>query len=93
MVQMGASNTLIQSIVPDHLRGRVMSIYSMMLMGMAPFGSLLAGWGAARIGSPATVAAGGVVCMLGAAAFTGILPRVRTEARRLLRERPASHGN
>ncbi len=93
MLQMGASNTLIQSIVPDQLRGRVMSIYSMMLMGMAPFGSLLAGWGAARFGSPATVAAGGVVCMLGAGVFTAVLPRVRSEARRLLAERPAAYGN
>ncbi len=93
MVQMAATNTLIQSMVPDRLRGRVMSIYSMMFMGMAPFGSLLAGWAAARFGPPATVAAGGVVCMAGAAAFTGILPRVRSEARRLLAERPAACGN
>jgi len=93
MVQMAATNTLIQSMVPDRLRGRVMSIYSMMFMGMAPFGSLLAGWAAARIGPPATVAAGGLVCMLGAAVFTAILPRVRSEARRLLAERPAAYGN
>jgi MFS family permease len=93
MVQMAATNTLIQSIVPDRLRGRVMSIYSMMFMGMAPFGSLLAGWGAARFGSPATVAAGGAVCMVAAGVFTAILPRVRSEARRLLRDRPAAYGN
>jgi MFS family permease len=93
MLQMGATNTLIQSMVPDRLRGRVMSIYSMMLMGMAPFGSLLAGWGAARFGSPATVASGGVVCMLAAGVFTAILPRVRAEARRILAERPAAYGN
>jgi MFS family permease len=93
MVQMAATNTLIQSMVPDRLRGRVMSIYSMMFMGMAPFGSLLAGWAAARFGPRATVAAGGVVCMVGAGAFTAILPRVRSEARRLLRDRPAAYGN
>jgi MFS family permease len=93
MVQMAATNTLIQSIVPDGLRGRVMSIYSMMFMGMAPFGSLLAGWAAARFGPRATVAAGGLVCMVGAAAFTGILPRVRSEARRLLAERAAAYGS
>jgi MFS family permease len=86
MLQMGASNTLIQSMVPDQLRGRVMSIYSMMLMGMAPFGSLLAGWGAARIGSPATVLTGGIVCMAAAGLFGIFLPRVRSEARRLVRE-------
>jgi MFS family permease len=94
MLQMGATNTLIQSIVPDHLRGRVMSIYSMMLMGMAPFGSLLAGWGAARIGSPETVAAGGVICLAAAGLFSLVLPRVRSEARRLIRaQHPAPQGN
>ena len=41
MVEMGSSNTLIQSMSPDHLRGRVMSVYSMMFMGMAPIGALL----------------------------------------------------
>jgi MFS family permease len=93
MVQVACTNTLIQSIVPDRLRGRVMSIYSMMFMGMAPFGSLLAGWAAARFGSPATVAAGGALCMVAAGVFTGILPRVRSEARRLLAERqPAAYG-
>ena len=92
MVQMAATNTLIQSMVPDRLRGRVMSIYSMMFMGMAPFGSLLAGWAAARIGPPATVAAGGALCAAAAGVFTGILPRVRSEARRLLAERPAAYG-
>jgi MFS family permease len=87
MVQMGTTNTLIQSMVPDRLRGRVMSIYSMMFMGMAPFGSLLAGWGAYRFGSPATVAAGGAICITAAGVFTMFLPRVRVETRRLLRER------
>jgi MFS family permease len=42
MVQMASSNTLIQSMVPDGLRGRVMAVYSMMFMGMAPLGALLA---------------------------------------------------
>ena len=45
MLQMASSNTLIQSMVPDRLRGRVMSVYSMMFMGMAPFGALFAGRG------------------------------------------------
>src|SRR5207245_360320 len=59
MVQMAASNTLIQAMVPDRLRGRVMALYSMMFMGMAPFGALLAGALAHTLGAPATVAAGG----------------------------------
>ena len=48
MVEMAASNTLIQAMVPDALRGRVMAVYSMMFMGMAPFGALFAGWLAER---------------------------------------------
>ena len=56
---MASSNTLIQAMVPDALRGRVMAVYSMMFMGMAPFGALFAGWLAERIGAPRTVALGG----------------------------------
>ena len=84
MMQMGASNTLIQSMVPDQLRGRVMSVYSMMFMGMAPIGSLFAGTAAARFGAPATVAASGVVCMISAVAFRILLPQIRVGARRLI---------
>ncbi|MGB9256825.1 MAG: MFS transporter, partial [Candidatus Korobacteraceae bacterium] len=58
MVQMASSNTLIQSMVPDRLRGRVMSVYSMMFMGMAPFGALSAGSVAHHLGAPWTVALG-----------------------------------
>ncbi len=63
MVEMGSSNTLIQTMSPDHLRGRVMSVYSMMFMGMAPVGALLAGAAADRWGAPLTVA-GGVLSVL-----------------------------
>ena len=69
MLQMSACNTLLQAMVPDHLRGRVMSFYSMSLMGMAPFGSLLAGGVAARIGAPMTLRVGGLLCVLGASVF------------------------
>jgi MFS family permease len=61
MVEMAASNTLIQSMIPNRLRGRVMSVYSMMFMGMAPVGALVAGALAAPLGAPATVALGGAV--------------------------------
>jgi len=84
MIQMGSTNTLIQSMAPDSLRGRVLAAYSMMLMGMAPIGALVAGFLADRIGAPATVAAGGVTCGIGAAAFAFYLPRVRQEARELI---------
>ena len=84
MVQMASSNTLIQSMVPDQLRGRVMAVYSMMFMGMSPVGALLAGLLAHRLGAPLTVAAGGVVCVAGALVFRSRLPRIRTEGRQLI---------
>ena len=77
MVQMAASNTLLQMMVPDALRGRVMSLYSMMFMGMAPLGSLLAGSLAGVIGAPGTVAGGGALCMLAALWFRRRLPQIR----------------
>jgi MFS family permease len=84
MVEMAASNTLIQAMVPDALRGRVMAVYSMMFMGMAPFGALLAGWMAGRVGAPAAVAAGGLVCIVSSLVFAMKLPALRIEARRLI---------
>jgi MFS family permease len=80
IVQMASSNTLVQTLVPDELRGRVMSVYSMMFLGMAPFGSLFAGILAQRIGAPATVSIGGVVCMTAAALFAWHLPSLRAKA-------------
>jgi MFS family permease len=84
MLQMGSSNTLIQSMVPDHLRGRVMGVYSMMLMGMAPFGGLLAGVVADRFGAPTTVAIGGVICLAAAGIFWTQLPEIRVHTRRMI---------
>ena len=84
MVQMASSNTLIQSMVPDRLRGRVMAVYSMMFVGMAPFGALMAGVLANSLGAPATVAIGGVVCIAGAIVFRSHLPRIREEGRQLI---------
>ena len=84
MIENGSSNTLIQSMVPDHLRGRVMSVYSMMFMGMAPIGSLIAGAAADRVGAPVTVAAGGTLCAACAAVFLAFLDRIRVDARRLI---------
>ncbi|MBV9179759.1 MAG: MFS transporter, partial [Acidobacteria bacterium] len=84
MLQMSSSNTLIQAMVPDHLRGRVMSVYSMMFMGVAPFGALLGGALADRWGAPTMVATGGVVALGGALIFRLRLPRMRGQARRLI---------
>jgi MFS family permease len=84
MLQMSASNTLIQAMVPDELRGRVMALYSMMFMGMAPLGALFGGALADRIGAPLAVAIGAVACLGGAAWFGFHLPKIRVEARRLI---------
>src|SRR5207302_3836055 len=84
MLQMACSNTLIQAMVPDQLRGRVMAVYSMMFMGMAPFGALLGGALADRLGAPLTLAIGAVAC-LGAALLFGIrLPSLRVEGKQLI---------
>jgi MFS family permease len=85
MLQMAATNTLLQTMSPDHLRGRIVALYSMMFMGMMPLGSLGAGFTAARFGAPATVVMGGLTCVLGAAVFARRLPEMRGEALELLR--------
>jgi MFS family permease len=84
MIQMASSNTLIQSMVPDRLRGRVMSVYAMTFMGMAPLGALLAGSLAHTLGAPLTVGIGGLVSILGAAVFGLKLPALRPAAREMI---------
>jgi len=84
MTQMSSSNTLIQAMVPDELRGRVMSVYSMMFMGMAPLGALLAGTLAGILGAPSTVALGGAVCILGSIVFFMRLPKLEFAGRRMI---------
>jgi MFS family permease len=92
MLQMASSNTLIQVMVPDALRGRVMAVYSMMFMGMAPIGALLGGALAERLGAPRTVAIGGVASIVGACWFGLQLPKIRVEARRLIVAQAAAGG-
>jgi len=92
MLQMSSSNTLIQVMVPDALRGRVMAVYSMMFMGMAPIGALLGGALAERLGAPHTVAIGGLASLLGAGWFALHLPKIRVEARRLIVAQAAAGG-
>jgi MFS family permease len=77
MVQLAASNTVIQTIVREEMRGRVMAFYTMAFMGTAPFGSLFAGTLAARVGAPRTILLGGVACILGGILFGRELPRLR----------------
>jgi MFS family permease len=84
MLQMASSNTLIQVMVPDALRGRTMALYSMMFMGMAPLGALLGGALSDRLGAPLTVAIGGLASVMGAWWFSVQLPKIRVEARQLI---------
>ncbi|HVW83487.1 MAG TPA: MFS transporter [Bryobacteraceae bacterium] len=84
MIQVGATNTLIQSMVPDHYRGRVMSAYSMMLIGMSPVGAMAAGFEAEHIGAPLTIGIGAAVCLISAILFATRLPAFRRSARELL---------
>jgi MFS family permease len=81
MQGMAASNTIIQTVVPEQFRGRVMSYYTMAFVGMSPFGSLLAGGLAHRLGAPHTVMITGTVVILGAAWFATRLPSIRNEIR------------
>lgn len=69
MVHMAASNTVLQTIVEEDKRGRIMSFYTMSFMGMAPFGSLLAGSVANKLGAPHTLLLGGLCCVIGACIF------------------------
>jgi MFS family permease len=71
-------------MVPDELRGRVMSVYSMMFMGMGPFGALIAGVIADHLGAPLAVIMGAVAGLGGAVIFGMRLPQIRGEARRLI---------
>jgi MFS family permease len=81
MVQMAASNTVLQTIVEEDKRGRVMSFYTMAFMGTAPFGSLLAGSVAERVGAPHTLLFGGLGCVAGALWFALSLPALRRDVR------------
>lgn len=75
------TNTLLQSLAPDNLRGRVMSLYATVALGFATFGSLLAGSGATYLGAPFTVAVGGIITLLNAAIFWRALPAIRRHIR------------
>ncbi|MFZ0428498.1 MAG: MFS transporter [Acidobacteriota bacterium] len=77
MTQLASSNTILQTIVSDERRGRVMSYYTMAFVGMAPFGSLLAGSVASRLGAPGTVLISGAFCLAGSVWFASRLRRLR----------------
>ncbi|HEY3425946.1 MAG TPA: MFS transporter, partial [Negativicutes bacterium] len=77
ILQSASSNTLLQTVVEDDKRGRIMGLFSMANSGMLPFGSLLAGFLANQIGAPATAFIGGLSCLIGALLFANRLPKIR----------------
>ena len=92
MVHVAGTSTLIQMIVPDSLRGRVMSVYTMTAMGMSPIGALLAGVLADLLGAPFTMAAGGVIVLVGSAVFASRLDGFHASALAVLADRRAETG-
>jgi len=87
MILFSASNTLLQTMVDDPMRGRVMSFYTMSVMGFVPVGNLVAGSLATRFGAPVTVTVGAVIFLAGAAVFIHRLPVLREKVRPVLVER------
>jgi MFS family permease len=77
ITQMAGTMTLLQGLAPAEMRGRVMGLFSMLFVGVTPFGSLAAGFAASRFGAPRTLAAGGAVVLAASAAFHLALPRLR----------------
>lgn len=93
LVTASSCNTVLQTILPEALRGRVMALYTTAFLGMAPVGSLLAGALASRLGTPWTIAACGIGCLLTGVWVSRSLPALRAEVRPVYVERgiiPAS---
>jgi MFS family permease len=84
MIHFGSTNTLIQMMSPDRLRGRAISAYSMMNMGMTPIGAVAAGFIAEHIGARVTVSAGGAICLIGSLIYASQLEEIRIEARKMV---------
>jgi MFS family permease len=87
MITLAGSNTMLQTIVEERLRGRVMSFYTMAFFGTVPIGSLIGGVVADRVGVPITVGLSGVVCLCAGAWFASRLPAIRAVVRPIYRER------
>jgi MFS family permease len=81
MLTAASTNTVLQSIVPDELRGRVASLYVMSFLGMSPLGALAAGWAAEHVGAPATLAVCGGLALLAATLYARQLPAIRAGIR------------
>jgi len=87
MIQLNSTNTLMQSIVPDRLRGRIVSLYSMMYLGVAPLGAAAAGFVAESLGPRRTLAVGAVVCILAGLLFLTRIAAVRASVGKMIQER------
>jgi len=87
MVTMASTNTVLQTIVEERLRGRVMAFYAMAFLGTAPIGSLIAGVVANRVGPTMTITLGGLACIVGGIWFAVRLPRFRAHVRPIYVER------
>jgi predicted MFS family arabinose efflux permease len=87
MVTLASTNTIIQTLVEERLRGRVMSFYAMAFLGSAPLGSLISGLLADRVGPTATIFLGGIACIAGGAWFAAWLPRFKDKVRPIYIER------
>lgn len=81
MIALASCNTVLQTIVDEDKRGRIMSLFTMSFFGMVPFGSLLAGWLAARVGTLPTLFGSGVLTALGGLVFRWKLPKIRESVR------------
>jgi MFS family permease len=92
--QMASSNTVIQTVVDEQFRGRVMGFYTMAIVGTIPVGSLLAGVVAERVGAPLTIRLGGLACLASAVWFALRLPELRRRIREIYQQQgivPADH--
>jgi MFS family permease len=87
MVEMASTNTILQTIVDDSMRGRVMAFYTMAFLGTAPLGSLIAGFAADHIGPMRTILVGGASCIAGGIVFAFRLPKLRARVRPIYIER------
>jgi predicted MFS family arabinose efflux permease len=87
ILQVAAGNTVLQTIVEDEKRGRVMSLFTMAFLGIIPFGSLLGGALADRISAPTVLIIDGIVCILGSMYFMRQLPALRQLVRPIYIER------
>lgn len=87
MLQLAASNILLQTLADDSKRGRVMSFYTMSFLGMTPFGSLVVGSAATHIGVSVTLSIGGSLCILGALVFACRLSELRAQVQPIYRDK------